>query len=78
MLSVCVSCQLWAPTLAGLSLIPLFPVLDLPAEHLIESAFDRVWPVPKIDGFARRQVRHIVAGLRRQLEGWAEQLEHLE
>jgi hypothetical protein len=77
-LLVCLLLQQWVPTLAGLSLIPLFPVLDEPAEDLIESVFDRLWPLPKVDGFVRKQVRHVVARLRKQLEGWAEQLEQLE
>lgn len=77
-LLACLLLQQWVPTLAGLSLIPLFPVLDEPAEDLIESVFDRVWPLPKVDGFVRKQVRHVVARLRKQLEGWAEHLEQLE
>lgn len=37
----------WGPTLTGLALIPLLPVvLDEPAEHAIGWAFDTYWPVP--------------------------------
>ena len=33
----------WAPSLVGLSLIPLMPLFDEPIEHLLEDVFARVW-----------------------------------
>ena len=35
----------WLPSLVGLVLIPLMPLLDEPAEHLLEHAFQRLWPL---------------------------------
>ena len=35
----------WGPTIAGLALIPALPyAIDEPAEHVIDSAFDKFWP----------------------------------
>ena len=34
----------WGPTALGLSLIPLFPLLDPPIERLIHKLFAVVWP----------------------------------
>ena len=34
----------WLPSVFGLCLIPLLPYVDEPCEHLIEVAFDKVWP----------------------------------
>jgi len=39
------SVQAWAPTCIGLSLIPLFPLLDPPFERGIEKLLDLLWPV---------------------------------
>jgi len=35
----------WIPPLVGLSLIPLMPFIDEPAEHAIDWAFDKAWPL---------------------------------
>lgn len=37
----------WAPTLVGLSLIPLMPLFDEPMEHLLERLFHSIWPLPQ-------------------------------
>ncbi|KAJ3265419.1 hypothetical protein HK104_006298 [Borealophlyctis nickersoniae] len=38
----------WAPTTAGLLVVPLLPVLfDHPVEGAVEKAFDIIWPVDK-------------------------------
>jgi hypothetical protein len=35
----------WGPTVAGLALIPALPyAVDEPAEHVIDTAFDTLWP----------------------------------
>lgn len=40
--------RLWiAPTLIGLLLIPLCPLLDAPLEKLVELLFKQLWPLPK-------------------------------
>ena len=37
--------QKWGPTIAGLAFIPALPfVIDEPAEHVIDTVFDKVWP----------------------------------
>ena len=38
----------WGPSAIGLGLIPLMPLLDPPAEHVLETAFDAVWPVWRV------------------------------
>jgi fission process protein 1 len=36
----------WIPTIAGLAMIPALPFMfDHPMEHVIDTAFDRYWPV---------------------------------
>lgn len=34
----------YGPTAVGLAIIPFLPILDHPAEHILEIAFDRAWP----------------------------------
>jgi fission process protein 1 len=34
------------PTVAGLALIPLLPLVDHPIEHAVEQAFESLWPAP--------------------------------
>ena len=34
----------FGPTVVGLGLIPFMPLIDEPAEHVLEAAFDRAWP----------------------------------
>lgn len=34
----------YGPTAVGLAIIPFLPILDPPAEHILDFAFDRVWP----------------------------------
>ena len=34
----------FGPSAVGLGLIPFMPLFDEPAEHVLEAAFDRVWP----------------------------------
>ena len=37
----------WGPTIAGLMLIPALPyAVDEPAEHIIDYAFEKAWPLP--------------------------------
>ena len=37
--------QKWGPVIAGLALIPLLPfAVDAPLEHMVDLAFDKVWP----------------------------------
>ena len=38
----------WGPSAVGLGLIPLMPLLDPPAEHVLEAVFDKVWPAWRI------------------------------
>lgn len=38
----------WGPSAIGLGLIPLMPLLDPPAEHVLETVFDAVWPVWRV------------------------------
>jgi len=38
----------WGPSALGLGLIPLMPLLDPPAERVLEAVFDRVWPVWRV------------------------------
>jgi hypothetical protein len=38
----------WGPSAVGLGLIPLMPLLDPPAEHVLEAVFDRIWPAWRI------------------------------
>ena len=38
----------WGPSAVGLGLIPLMPLLDPPAEHVLEAVFDQVWPAWRI------------------------------
>jgi hypothetical protein len=37
----------WLPSVVGLMLIPLMPLLDEPAEHLLEHLFQRAWPLSR-------------------------------
>eukprot|EP00322_Chrysochromulina_rotalis_P024078 CAMPEP_0115858036 /NCGR_PEP_ID=MMETSP0287-20121206/15887_1 /TAXON_ID=412157 /ORGANISM="Chrysochromulina rotalis, Strain UIO044" /LENGTH=355 /DNA_ID=CAMNT_0003312281 /DNA_START=70 /DNA_END=1137 /DNA_ORIENTATION=- len=39
--------RVWTPTALGLLLIPLMPLLDEPMEHLLESGFGFLWPLPR-------------------------------
>ena len=39
---------MWAPTVVGLLLIPIMPLLDEPMEHALELAFGRLWPLPPL------------------------------
>lgn len=34
----------YGPTLVGLSIIPFLPILDPPAERLLDATFDSLWP----------------------------------
>ena len=34
----------YGPTCAGLALIPVLPIVDHPVEHVVERAFDHLWP----------------------------------
>ncbi|KAJ8604589.1 hypothetical protein CTAYLR_007638 [Chrysophaeum taylorii] len=34
----------YGPTAVGIAIIPFLPVLDPPAEFLLDAAFDKVWP----------------------------------
>eukprot|EP00039_Didymoeca_costata_P020111 m.340103 g.340103 ORF g.340103 m.340103 type:complete len:200 (-) comp19133_c0_seq1:94-693(-) len=36
----------WGPSVVGLAMIPLMPLVDEPIEHIIESAFDWAIPLP--------------------------------
>lgn len=37
----------WGPTICGLALIPALPfAVDEPCEHVIDRAFDELWPTP--------------------------------
>ena len=38
----------WGPSAVGLGLIPLMPLLDPPAEHVLEAVFDQIWPAWRI------------------------------
>ena len=38
----------WGPSAVGLGLIPLMPLLDPPAEHVLEAVFDKVWPAWRV------------------------------
>lgn len=41
----------WGPTVAGLMLIPALPyAVDEPAEHVIDYAFEKAWPLPEKEG----------------------------
>mmetsp|Transcript_29595 Transcript_29595/g.86326 ORF Transcript_29595/g.86326 Transcript_29595/m.86326 type:complete len:225 (-) Transcript_29595:179-853(-) len=42
----------WGPSVVGLSLVPLLPLIDPPIEQATEYAFDQVWPTPV--GWLRR------------------------
>jgi fission process protein 1 len=39
----------WGPSIVGLSLIPFLPLVDEPAEFLIDGFFDKVWPLSDED-----------------------------
>ncbi|KAI9003704.1 mitochondrial 18 KDa protein-domain-containing protein [Gaertneriomyces semiglobifer] len=40
----------WAPTLSGLAVVPLLPIMyDHPLEHAIAKGFNRFWPLEKSD-----------------------------
>jgi len=38
--------KVWGPTLLGLAVVPLLPLLDHPAEHAIEAGFNKCWEPP--------------------------------
>lgn len=38
----------FGPSAVGLGLIPFMPLFDEPAEHVLEAAFDRVWPAWRV------------------------------
>jgi len=37
----------WGPSVVGISLIPLMPLIDHPVEGVIDAAFDKYLPLPK-------------------------------
>jgi fission process protein 1 len=47
--------QKWGPTVAGLAVVPALPYLfDHPVEHVVDKAFDYLWPVEKSSSHSKK------------------------
>jgi hypothetical protein len=48
----------FGPTVVGLGLIPFMPLIDEPAEHVLEAAFDRAWPAWRVGHVPHGHIDH--------------------